>query len=308
MKNLCIICQSKNRKKLFDAKDANFKKSYQFYKCLDCQTVQIDPLIKAGEIQKIYLYKNIHGDFAKNNRQFKFLRFLPFLDSLFALYLKIILKRRKNILLSRKNRGIILDIGFGDSNFLNSLDWKNWQLWGIEINRKLHQEAQKKLPWAKLQNTEIKNAKLPKNFFDVITLWHVFEHLKDPHLAVEKIASWLKKGGYLFIEVPSSNSLYLNIFGKYWQQLIVPEHQFFYHSKSFNKLLQKNRLKIAEIRNVGLAPFSPGSSLANFIRSRGVSADLASAIGILSYPLFFILNVFLFSKRENLQIVAKRHG
>lgn len=306
MKNNCSICQNNKTKILFVNRDPKSKKKYTYNQCASCLTIEIFPKIQPEEIQAIYCHKNIHGDFLQNNEQFKFLGFIPFLNSLFNFYLGTILKNRKNTVLKIEKEGSLLDIGFGGANFLKSFDKKNWELWGIEINQDLVQTAKKRLPNANLKNTDIKNSNFPKNYFDVITLWHVLEHLKYPNAEIEKIKKALKKNGHTIIEVPSADSLYIDMFGKNWQQLITPEHQFFFSEKSLKLILQKHKFKILKVRHLGLTPFSASSSFANFLKSKRVNHTVALIIAISTYPIFLLLNLVLISRRENLQVIATK--
>jgi 2-polyprenyl-3-methyl-5-hydroxy-6-metoxy-1,4-benzoquinol methylase len=60
--------------------------------------------------------------------------------------------------------------------------------------------------------------------YDVITMWHVFEHLPDPSGAAKAIAGALRPGGVLVVAVPNPESLQLAVFGRAWVHLDVPRH------------------------------------------------------------------------------------
>lgn len=294
------------KKPYFEANDSKSGKKYSFFKCQNCKLVQIYPTPGKHERQKIYFSKRVHQDFLNNNPQAKLLKNFPAFKFFFSKYQQLTLSLRIKHTLKYIQQGKILDIGFGDGKYLSSLNGNKWDIWGIEINQKYCQNLKKQLKYSHLYSKNLESLKLPTNYFDLITLWHVFEHLDKPQKTINKIQTLMSKNGYLIIEVPNANSLYFHLFKQNWQQLIIPEHLFFYSEKSIRNLLQKSKFKIIKITFHGLHSFSAISSLSNLLQSIGVRSQFSALISLFILPFAILVNILSFKMQENMLIVAQK--
>jgi 2-polyprenyl-3-methyl-5-hydroxy-6-metoxy-1,4-benzoquinol methylase len=125
----------------------------------------------------------------------------------------------------------VLDVGTGTGEWPAFLGACGHEVEGIETNEVARSKAEKKGVsvvghWDELQNKT----------FDVITLWHVLEHLPDPSEAFDALFRHLAPGGHLFIAVPNFRSLDAKEYGKYWAAYDVPRHLWHFSSKSIQKL------------------------------------------------------------------------
>jgi SAM-dependent methyltransferase len=92
---------------------------------------------------------------------------------------------------------------------------------------------------------DILDAPYAPNSFDVITCFHVFEHLYDPRAVLQKAAQWLKPGGIFYAMMPNIHSAGGRIFGSYWYALELPRHLFHFSPKSLGNLA--NSLGLEEV-------------------------------------------------------------
>ena len=111
-----------------------------------------------------------------------------------------------------------LDIGAGLGKCMKSLQEKGFDAYGFEPSIPFHQAAleKMKIPPEKLKLGMIEEVDYPENFFDFITFGAVLEHLYDPSASIRKAMKWLKPGGLIHIEVPSSQYLIPKIFNVYF--------------------------------------------------------------------------------------------
>lgn len=102
-----------------------------------------------------------------------------------------------------------LDIGAGVGKCMLALNRAGYDSYGLEPSEPFYQRAVEKMgiDISKLKLTSIEDAKYPENEFDFITFGAVLEHLYNPSEAIEKAIKWLKPGGVIHIEVPSSKWL-----------------------------------------------------------------------------------------------------
>ena len=147
--------------------------------------------------------------------------------------------RRKTKLIEKisNGKGSLLDIGTGTGEFLISAINKGWKGHGIEPNKKARTTATKKG-----LNIEEKLSDLKDIKFDVITLWHVLEHLPKIKETIKIIESRLKSGGVIIAAVPNYNSYDAKYYKKYWAAYDTPRHLWHFSKVTMNKIFS-NRIK-----------------------------------------------------------------
>lgn len=133
--------------------------------------------------------------------------------------------------------GRILDVGCADGKFLWALSADRWQRWGVERSAETVRIVQERLSDLKLLAGGIFNRDLQESSFDVITLWHVLEHLPEPERTIERLAALLRPEGTLIVVVPNLSSLQARLFGRYWYGLDLPRHLFHYSPATLERLM-----------------------------------------------------------------------
>ena len=83
--------------------------------------------------------------------------------------------------------------------------------------------------------------------FDIITLWHVLEHIHDLNGRMEKIATLLKPSGTLIIAVPNSNSWDAFHYQDFWAAYDLPRHLYHFTPDTLKKLANKHGFNLKEI-------------------------------------------------------------
>ncbi len=107
-------------------------------------------------------------------------------------------------LTSRKK---LLDIGCALGWFINYARRNGYKADGLEPQKDLASQAYKANPESTIYITTLEKIQTTKNYYDIITLWSVFEHFKDPKVALQKIAKLLHKNSLVAIRTPNSLSL-----------------------------------------------------------------------------------------------------
>jgi SAM-dependent methyltransferase len=125
--------------------------------------------------------------------------------------------------LSYKPSGSILDLGCGSGGFLATLKGPLWKLSGVEMSEAAAREAEAGCG-AQVFVGDILDAPFPHDSFDVVTCFHVFEHLYEPLEVLTRVSDWLKPGGVFYTMMPNIDSAGCRIFGSYWYALELPRH------------------------------------------------------------------------------------
>ncbi|WP_203295101.1 class I SAM-dependent methyltransferase [Luteirhabdus pelagi] len=128
----------------------------------------------------------------------------------------------------------ILDIGAGTGDFLVEARNRGWNVSGVEPNINARQLAEKKSLRLIDDVENIENQK-----FDVITLWHVLEHLPNLESQIEKLYALLKPDGILIVAVPNFRSYDAKYYKEFWAAYDVPRHLHHFSRKSLKKLFAK---------------------------------------------------------------------
>ena len=164
-------------------------------------------------------------------------------EKLYHFIKNIALKNKLNLINSHQpNKGRILDIGAGTGDFLSVAKKDGWQTIGVEPSTKAKSIAINKGVSFVESTTELEN-----NSFDVISMWHVLEHVPDLNKQIKELKRLLKPTGTLIVAVPNFKSFDAKQYGKFWAAYDVPIH-FWHFSKTAIKLLfEKEKMKLEKV-------------------------------------------------------------
>ncbi len=159
---------------------------------------------------------------------------------------KIALKRKLKLINSFDSESKnILDIGCGTGDFLETVLKDNWIITGIEPDEQARQIANSKTNNAVFGIEQLE--KLKPNSFDVITLWHVLEHLPNLEMHIALFKSLLKPNGTLVIAVPNFKSYDAVHYKNFWAAYDAPRHLWHFSKQSITKLFENENLKLEKI-------------------------------------------------------------
>lgn len=152
--------------------------------------------------------------------------------------------RRKLRLLKpfQPKQGALLDIGAGTGFFLRAAQKKGWTITGIEPNPSARNLANSKSPNTIFDTNTLQT--LPEKSFDVITLWHVLEHLPNLEDDIKTIQRLLKPNGRIVLAVPNFKSFDADYFKNFWAAYDVPRHLWHFSQQSISILFSKVQMKL----------------------------------------------------------------
>jgi len=130
---------------------------------------------------------------------------------------------RRDTILRMRPGGAILDLGCSSGGFLAAMKRPAWKLFGIEMSEQVAKVARER-SGADVFVGDIKDAPYGAGEFDVVTCFHVLEHLDRPAEVLRCVHDWLKPGGMFYMMVPNIESGGARIFRSYWYALELPRH------------------------------------------------------------------------------------
>jgi SAM-dependent methyltransferase len=145
---------------------------------------------------------------------------------------------------SDKEKGELLDIGAGTGHFAHFMKTHGWQVTALEPDQKARKIASEKLG-LDIKPLEALGQLKPQSY-DVITLWHVLEHVHDLNGYMDHFRSILKSGGILIIAVPNHTSHDAKKYGSLWAAFDVPRHLWHFSPNSMEKLMTKHQFTLTD--------------------------------------------------------------
>lgn len=154
----------------------------------------------------------------------------------------------KNLMLEKKlgwiekslpGKGKILDIGSGTGDFLVAAKGLDWETFGVEPNAKA-----RKLASQKGVDLIEDVSSLPDQFFDVITMWHVLEHVPDLDHQLRELDRLLKPDGILVIAVPNFKSYDAQKYKEHWAAYDVPRHLYHFSPGAISEIFQSHSFSL----------------------------------------------------------------
>lgn len=155
----------------------------------------------------------------------------------------IALKNKLNLINSyQPSKGLILDIGAGTGEFLAVAGKDGWKTVGVEPSDKAKDIAKSKnVPF--VENT----SELESHSFDVISMWHVLEHVPNLDEQIKELKRLLKPTGTLIVAVPNFKSFDAKHYGHFWAAYDVPIHFWHFSKKAIELLFAKENMHLQKV-------------------------------------------------------------
>jgi len=222
-------------------------KTFTLYSCEACRCLFLHPMPDSREIERFY-----PADYWWNARRSGGLKKLE------SVYRKLAL--RDHIAFITKaagDRGVdVLDVGCGSGTLLGLLKHRGFRVTGLDFSAEAAAIAEAENGVDVVVGT-LEEAHFPAESFDVVTLFHVMEHVTNPRLVLAQVSRVLKPNGVAILQVPNIESWQFKIFGARWYGLDIPRHVIDYSRNSMLKLLADSGFIVNRIRHFNLRDNGP---------------------------------------------------
>jgi len=242
----CPFCNSDKINLYINTKDyLKTGETFDIYRCEDCHLVFTRDVPSEEDIDKYYESEDYisHTDIKKG-----------LINWLYHQARRYMLRRKAKLISRLTNRRNLLDIGCGTGYFPGYMKEKGYHATGVEKNSAARLFGEKKFGLTICTPEEFL-ADNRRNIFDIITLWHVLEHIYDPNLYLEKIRQLLKNDGVLFVALPNHDSFDARHYGSYWAGYDVPRHLWHFTPETLGHLAEKHNFQIVNLKGLPFDPF-----------------------------------------------------
>jgi SAM-dependent methyltransferase len=180
------------------------------------------------------------------------------------------LRQRRRLLDHLKPAGgYLLDVGCGSGDFLALMQAEGrWQVSGLEPNAAAGRYA-RETRGLDVRIGRLPDQALPTQIFDVITMWHVLEHVPDPAAVLAEVRRLLKPEGVLIVAVPLSDSVEAVWFKANWAGYDVPRHLVTFTRVSLSQFALRQGFRFEEQRGIVQGISSLRISLGMWLGQRG---------------------------------------
>ena len=266
----CPICSLDTFEHVYDLEDYRISKEpFSLQKCTNCSFIFTLGIPASSNISKYYESEDYLEH--SNKKSDLFSRFYGWARD-------IMLKYKFRVLKDFSSEGNILDIGAGSGQFLNFMSKKGFDVTGIEMSEKARQYARQNFG-LKLYPQEYLYSKEIEKEYDIVSLWHVLEHLYDLEKVIVRFNELLKPDGCLILALPNHNSFDAKHYRNYWAAWDVPRHLWHFSPNSLKELLKRHHLKILDMKMMPMDPFY-NSLLSENYKNKGSILNIVRAFGI----------------------------
>lgn len=153
--------------------------------------------------------------------------------------------KKKVGLINKLNNGVgnMLDIGAGTGDFLSVAQAKGWKVQGFEPSKEARNMAAKKNVVLSEKTDLVQSESL-----DVITMWHVLEHVENLEAQIKELQRMVKPKGHLIIAVPNFKSYDAAYYKSFWAAYDVPRHLWHFSKKSIQRIFENKGFELIQIK------------------------------------------------------------
>lgn len=271
----CPVCSGDTRPHLtsrdylYQTTDAEFS----IWKCRRCKAESIVPPPTSDDLrsyypEKYYSYaKGSPGLFAKLRRLTVATSYGGQASRTEKVIGRVLAHHLAGVPLTHRGDSSFLDVGCGSGENLRLLSAFGWRCAGFEVSGTALDTSDHRIRRApSLEEAEFDST------YSYIRVWHVLEHVVDPHPFVDKLAKLLAPGGTIVFGLPNTASVYARLFRGRWYNRDIPRHVVNYDARYLQLLMSEHDLMITHIRHQSVGGLA--GSLQYLLADFGINVNL----------------------------------
>jgi SAM-dependent methyltransferase len=213
----------------------------------------------------------------------------------------IALKSKAKIVVrnASKKTGTLLDVGSGTGYFLNKMKGRKWIVTGVEKSEAARKFAKLKFD-IDCQDSEYLYY-ISEKSKDVITMWHVLEHMERLNRVMERLSKILKDDGTLIIALPNKDSFDAVHYKEYWAAYDVPRHLWHFSPSDFERLANRHGFALTDVKPMYFDAF-----YISMLSEKYKGTFLAGLIGLVRGKVFFLRTLGNKGRSSSLIYILKK--
>jgi len=237
----CLICGNSEFTTELTCKDfVATNESFDITRCDNCSFLFTNPRPDSSEIGKYYQSDKYVSHAGKKEG-------LGIMYKIYDIVRNYSIKQKLDLIKKYHNSGNLMDLGCGLGYFLDgAVKDKTYHCVGVDISEEAINYVKDTFGYKVFNENELDTFEV--NSFDVITQWHVMEHVHSLNERMIQLYKLLKPDGTMFIAVPNSNSWDAKNYKEFWDGYDVPRHLYHFNQNSFKLLMEKHGFKIVETK------------------------------------------------------------
>ncbi len=225
----CYICGSSRLTPKFEVN------GFHIVRCADCSLQFVQEQLSQEELSRYYEKEDIADNFVYNDPAN-----LPHLNYYFYAL--------RDLITTHITSGRVLDVGCSSGSFLDVMD--GWERHGIEFAGGYAAKAIAKYG-PNIHTGTLDDYVCEDDYFDVIALQDVFDHVRDPLATLRACHRLLKPNGLIIIKVHNISCLYARITGSRFYALLPPFHLSYFNKHSLREALSRTGFRMLYHRFIG---------------------------------------------------------
>ena len=198
MNNKCPWCGSDKAQINLWLKDEFLsKEDFHICECLNCGLLYTMPRPSKDKIGEYYKSEEYYSH--QENKK-------GFIPKVYEMVKKTNLRHKYKLASNGLKVGKVLDIGCGVGDFLHTAEMHGWECTGVEPSEDAKVIAQKRMNGKIISSEDLEN--IPEGYFDLITMWHVLEHVDDLKWQVEQLRRLVKPTNHTMDNITKNYGLH----------------------------------------------------------------------------------------------------
>ncbi len=234
MNNKCPWCSSEKAQINLWLKDEFLtKEDFHICECLNCGLLYTMPRPSKDKI----------GDYYKSDEYYSHQENKKgFIPKIYEAIKKVNLRHKYKLATKGISKGKLLDIGCGVGDFLHTTEEHGWECTGVEPSEEAKTIARKRIKGEIIASEDLEQ--IPDAGFDLITMWHVLEHIDDLKWQVEQLQRLVNPQGRIVIAVPNYKSYDAQLYKELWAAYDVPRHLNHFSKTTLTKIFKSKGLEL----------------------------------------------------------------